>query len=436
MRQDTVNELLEYIKIASSPYQAVMEGSRRLKTAGFTELDMKDKWNLAKGGSYYVIPYATSLFAFTVGSMFKEGQNFRAAAAHTDHPGFRIKPNAEMITGNYIKLDTEVYGGPILNTWLDRPLSLAGRVALKSKEPFHPEMRILDIGKPILTIPNMAIHINREVNKGLELNRQTDMLPILAVKEEYGARSRNNGRNYLIGCLADYLKVKPEDILDYDLSLYNAEEGCLVGLNDDFITAPRLDNLTSVLALIKGIVEGKRCTGINLIALYDNEEIGSKSKQGADSAILNMLLEKLYAGLGVNPMEEINRTVADSMLLSVDVAHALHPNRPEKYDPNNQAMPNAGVVLKIDSNQRYTFDTEAVAVLQQICELSGVKYQKFVNRSDMPGGRTLGPIISSWLPVKTADIGVPILGMHSARETMGAEDEEALIKLISKYFQL
>ena len=207
-------------------------------------------------------------------------------------------------------------------------------------------------------------------------------------------------------------------------------------MEEDFISCPRLDNLTSVWALLKGVAEGRRKTGINLIALYDNEEIGSRSKQGADSALLNMALERIYEGLGADSRTGLYEAVSDGILLSVDVAHGVHPNRPEKYDPVNYTKLNGGVVIKIDSNQKYTFDTEAVAIVQQICELNGVSCQKFVNRSDMPGGMTLGPIISAWLPMKAVDLGVPLLGMHSSRELMGTRDQEYLEILIKNFFQL
>lgn len=436
MNQESVNDLLQYINSASTPYQVVTEGIKKLKAAGFAELSMRESWNLKAGGAYYITPYATSLFAFTIGSDWMEGQNFRIAAAHTDQPGFRIKPNAVMTSGKYLKLDTEVYGGPILNTWMDRPLSIAGRVALRSEDPFHPRMKLIDIVKPVLTIPNLAIHVNRDVNKGMELNKQTDMIPIAALKKELGQTDQTDSENrFLIKYLADYLKEEPEDILDYDIYIYNSDKGCLLGFEEDFISAPRLDNLTSVLALLKGIMTGRRMEGINIIALYDNEEIGSKSKQGADSSLLNILLEKIYSGLCKHSREELYRVIHDSMLLSVDVAHAVHPNRPEKYDPNHHTTLNDGVVFKIDSNQKYTFDTEAIAIVQQICEQSGIKFQKYVNRSDMPSGSTLGPILSSWLPVKTVDLGVPILAMHSAREMMGVEDQEYLERLICEFFQ-
>ncbi len=430
-KNNIAEELLRFIKQATSPYQVVEEGIKTLLTAGFEEIKLKEHWDLRKGGAYYINPYGTSLFAFTVGVDWKEGQNLRIAAAHTDHPGFRLKPNAEMTAGAYCRLNTEVYGGPILNTWLDRPLSIAGRVALKSKDPFHPEMRLIDMKKPLLTIPNLAIHINREVNKGVELNKQSDTIPVMATLKD-----SLNKNNFFIQYLAQQLQVDQADNLDYDLYIYNAEAGSFIGMEEDFISCPRLDNLTSVWALLKGLAEGRRKTGINFIALYDNEEIGSRSKEGADSALLNMVLERIYESLGANSRTGLYEAVSDGILLSVDVAHGVHPNRPEKYDPVNYTKLNGGVVIKIDSNQKYTFDTEAVAIVQQICELNGVPYQKFVNRSDMPGGMTLGPIISAWLPMKAVDLGVPLLGMHSSRELMGTRDQEHLEILIKNFFIL
>ncbi|MDF2472886.1 MAG: Aspartyl aminopeptidase [Anaerocolumna sp.] len=431
MMSNKISELLTYINNATSPYQAVEEGIKKLEAEGFLELKMKDSWELQPGKAYYVNTFGTTLFAFTIGSDFKAGQNLRIAAAHTDQPGFHVKPKAEMNSNEYLKLDTEVYGGPILNTWLDRPLSIAGRVALRSKEPFHPDLKLMDVRRPVLTIPNLAIHINREVNKGLELNKQMDTLPLMAMLNE-----TINKDDFFLRFIGEQLGVEKDEILDFDLYIYNAEEACLLGMKEEFISGPRLDNLTSVLALLNSIIAGRRSTGINLIALYDNEEVGSKSKQGADSALLNMLLEKIYIGLECDKRNQMLEAVADGMLLSVDVAHGLHPNRPERYDPINQTILNGGVVFKIDTNQKYTFDTEAVAIMQQICENEKIKYQKFVKRSDMPGGQTLGPIISSWLPMKTIDLGVPLLAMHSARETMGVLDQGYLESLVSAFFRI
>lgn len=424
----TANQLLEYIKRSPSPYHAVEEGSNMLSKAGFTELDMTKNWNLEKGGQYFVKVFGTSLFAFTVGTDLTKEQSFRIAAAHTDHPCLHVKPKAELAAKGYERVNCEIYGGPILNTWLDRPLSVAGYVALKSEDTFAPKMCLLNVEKPFLTIPNLAIHMNRDVNKGVELKKQTDMLPIMGMLTD-----KLNENNYFVSFLAKKLGVAAEDILDFDLYVYNTEDGCMLGAEEEFISSPRLDNLTSCYALLNGIITQKRPSGINAIALFDHEEIGSETKQGANSATFGMFLEKIYASFGLDRMS-LNEAVLRSFLLSVDVAHALHPNRTDKSDPVNYSEMNEGVVFKISGNQRYTFDTQAIAGLQQLCEKHQISYKKYVNHSDVTGGGTLGPIISSWLPMKTVDLGVPLLAMHSAREMMGAKDQVELNRLIEAFF--
>ncbi len=431
MTNNIAKELIDFINKATTPYHTVEEGKNLLLSNGFIELDVRDEWELEVGGAYYVSPYPTSLFAFTIGENWESGQAIRIGAAHTDTPGFRVKPNGEMASNGYLRLNTEVYGGPILNTWLDRPLSIGGRVSLKSDDTFKPNIKYFDVKEPVITIPNLPIHINREVNKGVELNKQIDTIPLFSMEKE-GTDKGSYFKNYI----AKQLDVEPSDILDYDIYVYNAETAMEIGLDKEFISGPRLDNLTSVLALLKAVINGRRNEGINLIALYDNEEIGSRSKQGADSAVLSLLIDKLLRGLDAKEGDKLFDMAVDSLLISVDVAHGLHPNRPEKFDPTNQTKLNEGIVIKIDSNQRYTFDTEAVAIVQQICEKSGAKYQKFTNRSDVGGGGTLGPIISSWLPMKTVDLGIPLLAMHSARELMGVEDQLYLEDMLRGFFEL
>ena len=421
--------LLEYIKKATTPHQAVAAGAEFLKEKGFEEVTLGPAFDIKKGGKYYLTAYSTTLVAFTVGKKAKETQEFHVAAAHTDHPCLHIKPKTEMAPGKYLKLNVEVYGGPILNTWLDRPLSIAGRVACKGADAYHPVIRLVDFARPIATIPNLAIHMNRKVNEGVELNKQSDMLPIIGLFEE-----GMNKEDYFLELLAKECGVAKEEILDFDLYVYAVEEGGYVGVQEELISSPRLDNLTSCYALLHGISQKKlREDGINVAILFDHEEIGSRSKQGADSAMLKLVLEKIYTALGFSK-EALTDSIFNSFLFSVDVAHAVHPHHAEKYDPVNQANMNEGIVLKLNSNQRYTFDTEAVAIAQGICEANGVKYQKFANRSDMAGGSTLGPIISGWLPMKTVDIGVPILAMHSARELMGRKDQEYLENLMAGFY--
>lgn len=429
MREKKIaGELLSYIKKSASPYHAVLEGITMLEEAGFTELDFRKSFCLQPGGKYYTKPFGTTVFAFTIGKQVTETQQFRLASAHTDHPCLHVKPTAELTSKGYLRVNTEIYGGPILNTWLDRPLSVAGRVSLKSENPFAPATKIIRVDKPFLTIPNLAIHMNKEVNKGVELMKQTDMLPLMGVLNE-----TLNEKSYFIEFLAKELEVEASDILDFDLYVYCAEDGLLLGMNEEFIQSPRLDNLTSCHALLRGIIDGNREDGINIIGLFDNEEIGSGTKQGADSALFSMFLEKIYQALGYS-RAALNDSILSSFLISMDVAHALHPSKTEKYDPVNYALMNDGVVFKISGNQRYTFDTEAIASMVMLCDKYNIPYKKFVNHSDVIGGGTMGPIISSWLPMMTVDVGIPMLAMHSARELMGIKDQTALVDLATAFF--
>ncbi len=421
----TGHELLNYITKAVSPYHAVKEGCNLLRQAGFQELDIQATWELQRGGAYFVRPFATTLFSFTVGQELTKQNGFHIAAAHTDHPCLHIKPDAELPKKPYERVNVEIYGGPILNTWLDRPLSAAGRIALRSDSIYEPRMILIDLGRPLFTIPNLPIHINREINRGIELKRQIDMIPIFGID--------SGQEHYFLDFLASEIGVKPEEILDFDLYIYNKEQGCILGRQEEFISSPRLDNLTSCYALLKAIMTGRRQDGINLIALYDNEEVGSLTKQGANSALLNIIIEKLVASFGIDK-ERLNDAIFRSFLLSVDVAHALHPNHPEKYDPVNVSGMNEGVVLKINCNQKYSFDTEAIAAICQLCESADIQYKKFVNHSDIAGGGTIGSMISSWLPMKTVDLGVPLLAMHSARELMGIQDQVYLEQLLTAFF--
>ncbi len=424
-------QLLNFLEKATSPFHVILEGTKFLQENGFEELYIGDLWELKLGGRYYTTIYDTTLFAFTIGKELDLTKEpiFHIAAAHTDYPCLRIKPNPEMVDKNYCKLNIEPYGGLIRNTWLDRPLSIAGKVTLKSNSIFKPETRLIDFHRPVVTVPGLAVHMNREVNKGTELNPQTHLLPLLATMED-----KLNKEHFFLEFLAKELNVTVSDILDFDLYIYNAETGCTLGMKEDFISAPRLDNLTSCVACLNGIVNEPNENQINVIGLYDNEEIGSHTKQGADSLITNILLEKIYTSLG-KTSTELYTAVMNSFMLSLDVAHAYHPNYSGKNDPTNIPLLNEGVILKLNSNQRYATDTEAVGAIQQLCNAYEIPYQKFVNRSDMPGGGTLGTLTSSWLPMKTVDLGVGLLSMHSARELMGTKDQDNLNRLVKAFFQ-
>lgn len=421
-------ELMKFIETATSPFHVVEKSATHLQEHGFVELDMKQPWTLEKGANYYTIPYPSTLFAFSVGENTKDSSNFRIVATHTDHPCLMIKPLADMTSNGYRKINTEIYGGPILNTWLDRPLSIAGRVAIESNSIFEPEMRFIDMRKPVLTIPNLAIHMNREINKGVELNRQTDMIPIIGLVND-----NLNKDGYFMNFLAKELGVEADKILDFELYIYNSEKGQLVGAEEEFISCPRLDNLTSTYGALCAITSENRADGINVIALFNNEEVGSKTKQGADSTLMSMLLEKIYEGLGYSHTRCLEAMMR-SMHLSVDVAHAIHPNHSEKSDPTTFAKLNEGIVIKINNNQKYATDSQAIAALQQLCKSGNVKYQKYVNRSDIAGGGTLGSLVSSQIPMLTVDLGIPMLAMHSARELMGVKDQTYMNQLLYTFF--
>jgi aspartyl aminopeptidase len=334
-----------------------------------------------------------------------------------------------MEVNGYLQVNTEGYGGAILSTWLDRPLSVAGRVVLKSDDVFKPDVRLIDMEKPVLIIPNLAIHFNREMNKGVELRKQVDMIPI------WGTASEELTKDAFMKTIAEHLQTNMEDILDYELTIYNTDKPCFVGLQEEFVSAPRLDNLTSTQIVLDGITSATRGAGINMMIVFDHEEVGSRSKQGAASTLMTTVMEKIYISLGYTKKDYIN-AMEDSLLMSVDVSHAFHPNHGAKYDITNRNVLNQGFAIKEACSQSYATDSEAIAIVQQICEKEGIAYQKYVNHSDSPGGGTVGAISSALLPVRTVDIGVPLLAMHSSRELMGIKDYESLADYIEAYYRL
>ena len=421
-------KLFELLENGISPAHAVSACEKRLTEAGFELLDYGTEWKLVPGHRYVINHHETTLFAFSVPENWgKKEPVIRIAAAHTDFPCLRIKPSCDIKTNVYAQVNVEVYGGAILNTWLDRPLGVAGRVAVRGKDAFLPEVLRFQSEKNLMTIPNLAIHMNREVNKGVELNRQTQMLPIC------GLTDGKADADTFLEFLAKELSVKKEYILDFELTVYNKEKPEFVGLNDEFISASRLDNLNSCSALVSAIIESDRKDGMNVIALFDHEEIGSRSKQGAGSILLHDMLLRILdvCGYGKQPQS----LIYNSMILSVDVAHGLHPNYAEKMDPTNKPVLGKGFCIKEACSQSYATDCGAIAVIQQLCDENHIPYQKFVNRSDMAGGGTLGSIASALLPVKTVDVGIPLLAMHSARELMAACDQDALKDLVTVYFK-
>lgn len=422
-------ELLGFIRCAASPFHVVEESCKRLRRTGFEELNLNDSWRLAAGGCYFLKVYGSTLLAFAVGEkpLRKHEEPLLMAAAHTDFPCFRLKPEADMSCDGYGSLNVETYGGLILRTWLDRPLSLAGKIVLRSDDAFHPDVRLVDFKKPLMTIPSLAIHMDKDVNKDGALNAQKDMMPLAAL-----VNNEEPEKDFFLTWLAAACEVEKDAILSYDLGAYPCEDGCTLGLADEFISSPRLDNLTSVLACLKGIEEARPAEGLRLIALFDNEEVGSRTKQGAGSTVLLKVLRRIYQALA-DESDALDRALARGFLLSVDVAHAVHPLHAAKSDPVVRPTLGAGIVLKQAASQSYAGDAEAIAIVRTLAEEHAIPWQRFVNRADSRGGSTLGAIASSFVPVRTMDIGAPLLAMHSARETMGAADQVSLERLLKVF---
>lgn len=419
-----------FIDKATCSYTTTAAAANELMDKGFVQLNLNEEWNVVKGGKYFVNIYGSSLVAFVVGGSFGYHDRINIAAAHTDQPGFVIKPNPEMKNGKYLKINVEAYGGAILNTWLDRPLGIAGCVVCRGKDVFSPVTHIVDSKKPVLVIPNMAIHFNRDVNKGVELNKQRDMIPMAAVVEE-----KFEKENYIINYLAELIGEKTEDILDYQLYLYNCEKAMVTGFDEKILMAPRIDNLVSVFACVKGICTKKQNQhNLNMIAVFDNEEVGSRSKQGAGSDILKQIVHRIFMCLGHSD-ENMESRISDGFFLSIDGAHAIHPNQSDKYDPTNSIYLNDGIVIKKAANQAYSTDAVSAAVVKAFCDKNNIPWKEFVNKSDMPGGSTLGAIASTKLPMRMADVGIPMLAMHSAMEIMGVSDVESLVNLVKELFR-
>ena len=422
-------DLIEFIDESPSAYHVINNSVDLLLENKFEELNINEKWELKEGGKYFVKKSDSTILSFTIGKKLDLSNGFRIFGSHTDSPGFRIKPNPEMITNGVVRLNTEVYGGPILNTWFDRPLSIAGRLIIKSKKTFRPEVKIISIEDKILTIPNLAIHQNREVNNGVKIDRQNDTLPIISLINESFEKE-----NYLLKFIASKSEINYEDILDFDLYLYATEKGDLVGINKELISAPKLDNLVSVYAGLIGMIENENVDNkINVFVGFDNEEIGSATKQGADSNYLINILERIIYGLGYTRNDFLTM-LSSSFMLSADGAHAAHPAHMVKTDPTNCGKMNEGVSIKMSANQRYTSDAYSIGVIKQVIDNTDIKIQYFVNQSNEIGGSTIGPISSTHLDVEAIDLGVPMLAMHSVRELCGIKDVYYLKELAKEFF--
>lgn len=423
--------MLDFIYESPTQFNAVEVSAETLEKNGFEKLNPKENWKLEVGKKYYTTKNSSALVAFKINSDEVEKEGFRIIGSHTDSPGFRIKPNAEMEScGAYLKLNTEGYGGMILSTWLDRPLAMAGRVFLIGENPFKPVEKIVNINKPVCIIPNLAIHMNRSINDGYKYNKQTDMLPLVGLINEQLEKD-----NYMVKLLASELDVEVEEIIDFDIFLYEYEKGCFTGANEEFISTGRLDNLSMYYSSVEALLDSDSKSGISIAVGFDNEEVGSSTKQGADSNMLLNILERICISLGKD-RQQFFEAIENSFIISSDLAHAVHPNVNGMADPTNRPVMGKGPVIKVHAGQAYTSDGYSISVYKEICRECGVEYQEFVNKSDQRGGSTIGPISSTHIDIPSVDIGAPILSMHSIRELGCSEDFYNTYKTFVKFYEI
>ena len=414
-------ELINFIDKSPTAFHAVENIKAALAADGFAELKEDERWAVETGGKYFVTRNDSAIIAFAVPESAPYG--FRIAASHSDAPSFKIKENPEItVENNYVKLNTEGYGGMIMSSWLDRPLSVAGRIIVK--EDGQLTSKLVEVDRDLLMIPNLAIHMNREINKGYAYNRQKDMLPLMG-----GIDSKD--------AFFDIVREAAGtdgEILGHDLYLYNRQKGTFFGADNEFIASARLDDLQCTFAAMKGFLAGAKQEFIPVLCVLDNEEVGSGTKQGAASTFLKDTLQRLNRAMGRDE-EDYLVSLAKSFMISADNAHAVHPNHPEKTDPENRPYLNGGPVLKMNADQKYCTEGISAAMFKELCSEADVPMQVFVNRSDMPGGSTLGNISSTQVAVRAVDVGLPQLAMHSAYETAGAKDTEYLVKVMKELFK-
>lgn len=424
-QEKQLQKLFNFIEESPTCFHAVANLEKNMEEAGFSRLEEKNKWDIQKGGKYYVSRNESSIIAFIIPKKeAKDMKGFHMVAAHSDSPCFKLKeiPEGTLDTA-YLKWNVEKYGGMILSTWLDRPLSVAGRVVYKAKAGM--KSGLVNIDKDAAIIPNVAIHMNRDMNKGVEYNPQIDMQPLVGTADAKG--------EYL-ELLAKEAGIEKEDILGTDLFLYNRDKCHVIGLDEAFIAGPRLDDLECAYAGMQALMKEESEEYINLCAVFDNEEVGSGTKQGADSTFLKDVLVRICTKLGMDE-EGYRCMLADSFLISADNAHALHPNHPEKADAANRPILNGGIVIKYHGSQRYATDAYSSAIMKDICHQAKVPYQIYANRSDIVGGSTLGNISTAQVSVNTVDIGLPQLAMHSAMETAGAKDIVYLLEALQTFYR-
>ena len=419
----TAQEMLEFIRISPTCFHAVANIGRMLEEAGFQQLQEKEEWKLEKGGRYYTERNDSSVIAFVIPEKEVGIRGFHMAAAHSDSPCFKIKEKPELtVEEHYLRLNTEKYGGMICAPWFDRPLSIAGRLVVS--EGSRLVSKLVNVDRDLVMIPNLAIHMNRQVNDGYAYNAQKDMLPVFGSLEAKGT---------FMSLIAEAAGVKEEDILGHDLFLYNRQPGTIWGADETFLSCGRLDDLQCAFSSVKAVIEGENSSSISVAAIFDNEEVGSGTKQGADSTFLKDVLERINDSLG-RTREQYLMAVASSFMISADNAHAVHPNHADVADLTNRPAINEGIVIKYNANQKYTTDAVSAAVFKALCKKVQVPVQTFTNRSDIAGGSTLGNISNAHVSLNTVDIGLPQFAMHSPYETAGVKDTCYLIKAATEFF--
>ncbi len=430
-----IKRLLSFLDASPVNFLAVKNITEELQQHGYRRIDTTEALGTAKAGDkFFVTKNDSSIYAFQIGRKALAETGFHMICAHCDSPTFRIKPHAEIdCEGGIVKLNTEVYGGPIMSTWFDRPLTLAGRVIVKSKDVMTPTTLLLHVKRPLLQISNLAIHFNRQVNDGVKLSRQKDVLPILGIINDELEKG-NLLMNIILEELNKQQTVAREDILDFDLYLADATPACTFGAHNELISSGRLDDLSMCFAGLEALLASQPTDTTQVLAIFDNEETGSQTKQGAGSPFLSYMLKRIALAQG-GTEEAYYQAVERAFMISADNAHAWHPNYSEKYDPTNHPMLGGGPVIKFNAAQKYASDAYSASVFAGLCKKAGVPCQRFVNHSDVAGGSTLGNILASSIPLRGVDMGNAILAMHSCRETGSTADHEFCVKVFTQFYQ-
>ena len=426
-----VKRLLDFLDASPVNFLAAQNIATELEKAGYRKLDPREPiGNVKAGDKLYVTKNDSSVYAFHIGRQPMAEAGFRMICAHCDSPTFRIKPNAEMLCeGGIVKLNTEVYGGPIMSTWFDRPLTIAGRVIVRGQDALNPQTLLLHVKRPLLQISNLAIHFNRQVNDGVKLSKQKDMLPILGIINDELEKG-----NLLMNIICGELSIKPEQVLDFDLYLADTTPACTFGVHDEFLSSGRLDDLSMCFAGLEAMIDTDTADATKVLAIFDNEETGSQTKQGAGSPFLAMMLQRIALAQS-GSVEAWYQAIERAFMISADNAHAWHPNYSEKYDPTNHPVLGGGPVIKFNAAQKYASDAVSAAVFAEICRQADVPCQRFVNHSDVAGGSTLGNILASSIPLRGVDMGNAILAMHSCRETGSVADHLYTVKAFTQFFK-